>query len=552
MTAQADVATAMAAMDIDYTTLKVADLPEGHLFGLIYRRFEDYADYRPPNWEAVAQRLHSPIGREEARQWIETDYSTRRLFLHELCDYDFGAEEEDERLAEQRRPHSTLTELTVLKQTIEVYPEALRLPDAGGYNPLHVVCRRENHWGDCSISPTPWRRVTADVFKVVLYAYPEAASLVASSDCRTALNCLVGVQAWFNQESKERAVQTLLEIYPQALQIPDIGGRYPLHTLHGSGSFELLLKGFPKAAEIPCTSQNLGCRTPLLLQLHYGLYKNARLLLKTCPWSVGIEDRGGLLIDMYFQLYAVGDALDYLCVDYSVALGVSWLHDTSIYDRDTDEDCYYRGYIDANINLLDESEHSQDQALSASPSFDMLLTILRIMYASQDQFLPLHAAVQGRLCRPWNLVVMRDLLRRYGEQAREKDNDGNLPLHLFLESCTIERDRAIERGYAKDAIEYQFAVTLCLCWLLEANPQAANQTNGEGRLPLHLAIENRSLFHDTAVAPLLDLAPRALLTRDIKSRLYPFANAAVGATANLDVTFNLLQRDPTVLLRLEV
>ena len=65
------------------------------------------------------------------------------------------------------------------------------------------------------------------------------------------------------------------------------------------------------------------------------------------------------------------------------------------------------------------------------------------MYASQDQFLPLHAAVQGRLCRPWNLVVMRDLLRRFVEQAREKDDYGNLPLHLFLESCTIERDRAI-------------------------------------------------------------------------------------------------------------
>jgi hypothetical protein len=174
------------------------------------------------------------------------------------------------------------------------------------------------------------------------------------------------------------------------------------------------------------------------------------------------------------------------------------------------------------------------------------------MYGTHDKFLPLHAAVQGRLCRPWNLVVMNELLTRFGEQACELDDKGNLPLHLFLESCMIERDRAIERAYAKDGEDYETALKRCFCVLLEANPQAASQTNGEGRLPLHLAIENRSLSHETAVAPLLHLAPQALLARDMKTRLYPFANAAVGSMAKLDLTFSLLQRDPTVLLCLNV
>jgi ankyrin repeat protein len=528
--------------DIDYATVKVADLQEGHLFRLIYSIFHIFT---PVDWQAVLGRLHSPLGRVEARQWIETDYSERRLFLHELCDYNFGKEEGE------HHPQSTLTELTVLKQAIEVYPEAVRVPDAGGYYPLHIVCRRERHLMDGHISTLSWRRATPDAFKVVLYAYPEAASLVVSSDGRTALNCLAGVQAWRNQESKERAVQTLLEIYPQALQIPDIYGRYPLHTVCDSGSFKLLLKGYPRAAEILCPSL-LCSATPLLAELRLGNHDNVRLLLKTCPWTVGIEDSGGLLIDYQSQLEAVGDALDYACVSYCNGVGVLWLHDTTICDQHIEDMCDYRGYIDANVNFLGGSKYSLDNARFLEAAFDILLTIFRVMYGTHVQFLPLHAAVQGRLCRPWNLVVLNELLTRFGEQVFKKDDKENLPVHLFLESCMIERDRAIERGYAKDAEDYEVAVKRCLCLLLEANPQAASQTNGEGRLPLHLAIENRSLSHDTAVAPLLHLAPQALLARDMKTRLYPFANTAVGSTANLDLTFSLLQRDPTVMLRLDV
>lgn len=526
------------AIYIDFTPLRVAELPEGHLFRLIYNIFHIFT---PVDWQAVLRRLHSPLGRIEARQWIETDYSERRLFLHELCDYNFGKEEGES------HPQSALTELTVLKQAIMVYPEAVRLPDAGGYYPLHIVCRRERLLGDGHISTLSWSRATADAFKVVLYAYPEAASLVVSSDGRTALNCLVGVPAWRNKESKVRAVQTLLEIYPQALQLPDIYGRYPIHGVCDSGSFKLLLKGYPKAAEIPCWSA-----TPLLSELRLDNHDNVMLLLKTCPWTVGIEDRGGLLIDYQSQLEAVGDALDYACVSYCNGVGVLWFHDTAIYDRDVEDLCDYRGYIDANVNFLRGCKYSLDNAVFLEAAFDMLLTILRVMYGAHDQFLPLHAALQGRLCRPWQLVLMNELLTRFGDQACEKDDKENLPLHLFLESCMIERDRAIERGYAKDEEDYEVAVQRCLCLLLEANPQAASQTNGEGRLPLHLAIENRSLSHDTAVAPLLHLAPRALLARDMKTGLYPFANAAVGSMANLDLTFTLLQRDPTVLLRLDV
>jgi hypothetical protein len=116
---------------------------------------------------------------------------------------------------------------------------------------------------------------------------------------------------------------------------------------------------------------------------------------------------------------------------------------------------------------------------------------------------------------------------------------------LFLQSCLLERDRAKRVGFAYDNEDYDTAVVNCLKLLLEAYPSAAAQVNGDGRLPLHLAIENVShISFDSVLKPLLHQAPRALTVRDMKTRLYPFAASAVGRSANLDLVYNLLKLDP--------
>lgn len=166
----------------------------------------------------------------------------------------------------------------------------------------------------------------------------------------------------------------------------------------------------------------------------------------------------------------------------------------------------------------------------------------------RPKFLPLHAFVQGSLCRPWNLALTKHILEKFGNEAGKTDGEGNLPLHLFLESCMVERSRAIRIGYAADEDDYHVAVQTCFGLLLAAHPRAAASRNGAGRLPLHLALEScRQLPADAIVEPLLGRAPEALLARDTDSRLYPFASAAVGPSSNIDLSYNLLRRDPSVL-----
>lgn len=150
-----------------------------------------------------------------------------------------------------------------------------------------------------------------------------------------------------------------------------------------------------------------------------------------------------------------------------------------------------------------------------------------------------------------NAVVMHGLVTKYFNVAGEKDSQGNLPLHLFLESCLIECERAKEIGFANDYKDYDNAVVHCFWLLLAACPEALVKENGYGRLPLHLAIENVShrLPFDSILQPLLHLAPGSLLVRDPKTQLHPLASAAVGKLAKIDTVCLLLRRDPGSLKR---
>lgn len=124
--------------------------------------------------------------------------------------------------------------------------------------------------------------------------------------------------------------------------------------------------------------------------------------------------------------------------------------------------------------ILSEKRESQcpSQAAYMEATFEVLLSILRVMYG-RPQFLPLHALVKDHMCRPWNLILMKEFTTRFREHAHMQGVDGNLPLHLILESGTIEWDRAIAKGYAKDTEKYHEAVIRCLQFLLEANPRVS-------------------------------------------------------------------------------
>ena len=134
-------------------------------------------------------------------------------------------------------------------------------------------------------------------------------------------------------------------------------------------------------------------------------------------------------------------------------------------------------------------------------------------------FMPLHAFCTGLLCRPWNLVVLKEMLVRFEQGAQKKDAHGNLPLHLFLESCMLGQAKALNRKYAEDAGDYHDAIEKCFELLLKLNPRAAFTTNSEDRLPIHLALENHCLSSKTIIQSLV--TPLTLRARDIDTETLP-------------------------------
>lgn len=92
------------------------------------------------------------------------------------------------------------------------------------------------------------------------------------------------------------------------------------------------------------------------------------------------------------------------------------------------------------------------------------------------------------------LVVMDGLLKQFQRDAAKCYSCGNVPLHLFLESCLVERARDIARGYARDIDDYCDVVKRCLQLILNANPRATSQLNDAGLLPLHVAVKGPAIL----------------------------------------------------------
>lgn len=292
------------------------------------------------------------------------------------------------------------------------------------------------------------------------------------------------------------------------------------------------------------------------------------MLMSASPSSTWIEDYSVLTSSQ--DLDPAGDALDYASVKYIVGLKVFSYGLLIEEDEDqfgdsqcvggfalANEEClmkqaqttgqddlYRRGWHEDDLNYAENTFRNYERL------FELVLRICQLLDGSVP-FRPLHAFCKGRRCRPWYLAIMDQIIKRYPNEAKEKDEDNNLPIHLFLESCMVEKERARIKGYISGDDEYFRAVQVCFKLILDAYPGAANERNGDGVFPVHIAIRhcNRLKFEDI-LQPLLELAPTSLLAKDTETRLHPFAQASIGSSANVDTSFILLRRDPSVLATL--
>lgn len=274
---------------------------------------------------------------------------------------------------------------------------------------------------------------------------------------------------------------------------------------------------------------------------------------------MGLEDSPNQIKTDSHSVSFSGDALDYICAKYCNAVGVMWCGRELVYEDvdgqyETHRDFLrlthdYRRYFEANQDFLEKGTrfdwgHSQEYI---DEMFDFLLDLLSAMYG-RARFLPLHAVCHGILCRPWNTIVLNKVMERVGDQAaHETDNHGELPLHIFLESCRFNESKAIERGYVKDADDYEKAINHMARVVLNANPGAALIPNSDDRLPIHVALTNNCVPNDLLVNLFINPFPRTVRVRDTHTGFYPFVTAAVGESANLEMSYVLLRRDPALL-----
>jgi hypothetical protein len=550
-------------------------LPGEHLFRLVYSAYDmsvllqnggvhndaAFNDLRRPvDWAAVESRLASHPA--EAKEWIGTDCCARTSFLHQFASFNFGV---TPNAANNILPIVSIdgeTALRIMNQAIEIYPEALNLYNGNGCLPIHLVCHRHLPLGNGSICYLTWTLTTERIVHLMYRKCPTSFSQSTLTSSQTALSLLLASHdPSEGTQNRSRVIDFLLDNFPEACRIPDVDGRYPLHTAaHSYYTLEVmqkLLSLYPQAAEIKSTVGTTPLLAILRCQFGNSSYEIPSLLLDACPWSAAMDDEKVLMMVQGHVLEPSGDAFDYLCLNYCELVRVHFTFDdlAVVDDITLDEDFieYRKGYIKANINFITSPLLEREHDFGSLWGF--LLYVLRTMYGGgRELFSPLHAAVHGRLCRPWNLVVLDGIVKRHPDDAKKRIARGNLPIHSFLSSCLVEQERAISRYYAGDADDYAVAVKHALRLILAAYPEGSRLTSGNGRLPIHLAIDTSRSFlaYDVLVEQILEHAPGTLLKRDAatgssSASLHPFAAAAIGGRADLDLTFQLLRRDPSAL-----
>lgn len=107
-------------------------------------------------------------------------------------------------------PHGTSTFLTIVRMLISAFPDGVRTCCDNGWLPIHWCVNRPD--------------VHIDMLKLLLDSYPLGAQVPLRNTGHLPLHILAGQP---NPSSK--AVDVLVQIYPQALQTPDDDGYLPLH-----------------------------------------------------------------------------------------------------------------------------------------------------------------------------------------------------------------------------------------------------------------------------------------------------------------------------------
>ena len=147
---------------------------------------------------------------------------------------------------------------------------------------------------------------------------------------------------------------------------------------------------------------------------------------------------------------------------------------------------------------------------------------------SKERISIVHRVVELGLPSP----VVAHALRTNPTHATRRDSQGRTP--LMIAASSIRRSNSAEVVHA------------LLNESGHGSVKAARITDKEGRLPIDAAGE---MGHDERVCELLAKAePRAVDTRDLRDRMFPFMTAAIGERSDLTAVYRLLRSTPHVMV----
>jgi len=147
---------------------------------------------------------------------------------------------------------------------------------------------------------------------------------------------------------------------------------------------------------------------------------------------------------------------------------------------------------------------------------------------SKERFSMVHKVVELGLPPP----VVAHGLRTNPTHAIVRDALGRTPLMIAASSIRRSNSAGVVHALLNESGH--------------GNAKAARITDKEGRLPIDAAGE---MGHDERVCELLAKAePRAVDTRDLRDRMFPFMTAAIGERSDLTAVYRLLRRTPHVMV----
>lgn len=157
-----------------------------------------------------------------------------------------------------------------------------------------------------------------------------------------------------------------------------------------------------------------------------------------------------------------------------------------------------------------------------------LYTMLRYCTVRRmENWFAVHAAVSQPSCSMSSFLLSHVL---FPDQVRQRNRKGNLPLHLY---ANTEAHQFLEMQKL-EALQGWF-------------PQAATVRNGDGRLPIHVAIDCGRSW--PFMSELLSGSPDTISAVDGPTQLFPFQQAACSGDGGLSLTiiYELLRRAPQLI-----